>query len=189
MISSKINFDKESLVKNSIMEPNKNDLTPQYFFNYQQDLRLSIIRNTKGEGRALANLIDTALNKYIKMGYIKEDELHDILIDYILSPNFSIHYQFSHKNKNLTLDLDALWKSALYLPEKISFIFLDNLPECNSETLNSPEELIKHLSDKQLERILEREDLVIEKLRRYVFKNHNEITLRLAAPGVRIVVA
>ncbi|MFQ5717289.1 MAG: hypothetical protein ACE5GQ_09335, partial [Nitrospinales bacterium] len=175
-----IENDSDPLVRYCLLE-NKDKIfscelldNPEVFFAQPQEARLAIVRNLTNKGEAMSALIAYAIDRQLKNGEVSRNELFEILSDYVNKPEFKNNYQ-----NNLALngigeyqngkDIDSLWHLALKLPEEISHVLIENLPEGAGLSMGIPESVLQGMSDNQLETLLFRPDIGVEDFRREIF--------------------
>ena len=181
-IKARIEMDPEPLVKYCLLENewgflDKAFKNPELFFNLPHEARLSKVRMLEGSGEDIASLIAYAVDNYLKQGQVKEIELYDILADYLNSPLFR---KFYGKNRihsdgwgefQIGKDINALWALIVKVPEGISRVLIEHLPEQAGLSSGIPENILERLTPGQLETLLYRRDIVLKELRRKIFKN------------------
>lgn len=181
-IKEKIENDPNSLVKYSLLEDSSASSAifddtfkdADKFFALPHEARLAKIRAVNGMGERIAALLSQAAEKHLKDGTVSEIELYEILADYIAKPEF--HEQYTDNRVTYDgygeymkgKDIESLWQLVPKLPERISNILIENLPEA-SGLGGIPEDVITSMTDYQLSTLLYRRDIRLEKLRKKLF--------------------
>jgi len=167
---------------------------PEAFFALPHDARLAKVRSLRGSGDTVAKLISYAIDHPLKEGKVSEIEIFEILSDYVNSPQFQEKY-FEEDIEALTYDgyaayladkdIEALWGLVPKLPEWVSLILIENLPEevgIRSETPGRiprlkliPAKILDAMSPVQLEHLLYRKDIELEELRKKLFWKSAEV--------------
>jgi len=181
-IQERIEADPDPLVRFSTMESEWNFLDhdlkgPAAFFELPQEARLAKIRQLTGSGETIAALIEYAVNHQLKEGKVSEIELFEILSDYVNKPSFQEHYARDHWEDSYDgygefvagKDIEALWTLVPKLPEEISNVLIEHLPPSAGLTSGIPENVLRQMSPGQLERLLYRQDVSLEKFRKEFF--------------------
>jgi hypothetical protein len=187
-IKEKIESDPNSLVKYSLLEDSTGvsaifDDTfkdADKFFALPHEARLAKIRAVNGMGERIAALISHAAEKQLKDGTVTEIELYEILADYLAKPEFHERYTdnritydgFGEYMKGK--DIESLWQLVPKLPERISHILIENLPQASGLNSEIPEDVITSMTDYQLATLLYRRDIRLEKLRKKLFWETDE---------------
>jgi hypothetical protein len=187
-VKKRIEEDPAPLVRYSTLEQNsvvpffltKDYAGPDYFFSLPQEARLAKVRCLGGWGEKIVNLISHSVDHQLKDGTVSEIELFEILSDYLNNPGFSAHYksdELSYDGYGEYLkgkDIVALWNLVLKVPERISYVLIQKLPEEAGLQSSIPEDVINGLNDRQLAELLYRKDIGLEKLRKKIFFEANE---------------
>lgn len=147
------------------------------FFALPQEARLAKVRLLSGigDGKSIAELLSQAVDKHLKDGIVSEVELYEILADYLIKPEFQEKYsdaRVSYDGYGEYLkgkDIESLWKLVPKLPEGISRILIENLPEASGLNTGIPEHVIGAMTDNQLATLLYREDIGLRELRKKLF--------------------
>jgi len=188
LIREKIENDSDPLVKYSLLEDSSgisaifddslNDADT--FFALPHEARLAKIRTINGHGEKVAALLEHAVDKQLKEGSVSEIELFEILTDYLVKPKFHEKYTdnrvtydgFGEYLKGK--DIESLWQLVPKLPEGISHVLIENLPEASGLKSEIPEDVINAMTDYQLQILLDRSDVGLEKLRKKLFWESDE---------------
>lgn len=198
LIKEKIENDPNPLVKYSLLEDTSGisaifDETfkdADTFLALPHEARLAKIRAVDGSGERIAALLAQAADKHLKEGKVSEIELYEILADYLAKPEFQERYTDNRvtydgwgeytKGK----DIETLWKLVPKLPEGISHILIENLPEASGLKNEIPGDVIDSMTDYQLETLLYRRDIGLEKLRKKLFWETDESRDRIKSAAV-----
>lgn len=175
-----IESDPDPLVRYCLLE-NKDRIfscefldNPEEFFAQPQEARLAIVRNLTSKGEAMSALIAYAVDRQLKSGEVSKNELFEILSDYVNKPEFKNNYRNSLAINGVGeyqsgKDIDSLWHLTLKLPEGISHVLIENLPEGAGLSMGIPENVLQGMSDNQLETLLFRPDIGAVDFRREIF--------------------
>ena len=160
------------------------------FVALPHEARLAKIRLVDGNGERIAELLSQIADKHLKDGTVSEIELHEILADYLAKAEFHERYTDTRvtydgwgeytKGK----DIESLWKLVPKLPEGISHILIENLPEASGLKNEIPEDVINSMTDHQLETLLYRKDIGLGKLRKTLFWEAGEDRDRIKSAAV-----
>jgi hypothetical protein len=182
-IRERVNSDSDPLVRYSVLE-NEYSLTygsePEScdeFYNLPQPARLAIVRNSRGGGENFSKLISYGMEHQVKEGVATEEQLFEIICDYVCKPGFSEYYtedQISYNGFGDYLDgkaIEEMWKLVVRLPEQLSRPLIENLPISADP---SPEddlldEVKQNLSDRQLAILFYRKDVRLSNFRKSIF--------------------
>ncbi len=186
-IRQRIEEDPDPLVRYCLMESEWNLLhSPDLkeaaaFFALPHEARLAKVLLLKDSGKAMAILIAYASDHLLKEGKISEIEIFEILSDYLNKPSFREHY---NSNRKLSYDgfgeylagedIEALWGLILKLPESISHILIEKLPSGVGLSSGIPNDILKGMTDWQLARLFNREDIDLRDFRKKVFFDADE---------------
>lgn len=196
-LKDRIEMDSDPLVKYCLLESEWNFLdedikNPELFFNLTQEARLAKVRQLSGSGETIASLIAYAVDNYIEQGQVTETELYEILADYINKPSFREHYGEDRWRSRYDgfgefmagKDVEALWALVAKVPEGISHVLIEHLPEQAGLSSGIPENILEQLTPGQLETLLYRRDVVIKDLRRKLFKQPAERLDRVRSAAI-----
>jgi len=179
-VKNLIENDSEPLVKYSLYEEEdllpgtENIENPETFFALPQAARLAIIRSLKGRGEKVAAIIRYAIDKCLESKSVTEQELFDILLDYLNKPEFRSHYETERYNYDgygeylKGKDLGALWGLVPKVPPSCSYVLIRYLPSYGG-LWHITEKIINKLGDSQLEWLLNRDDIGFKDLRKKIF--------------------
>ena len=115
---------------------------------------------------------------YLEQGQVSEIELYEILADYLNKPSFREYYVGAHW-RNLDdgsgeymagKEVKALWALVTKVPEGISYVLIEYLPEQAGLSSGIPQETLEQFTPRQLETLLYRKDIVLKELRQKIFK-------------------
>ena len=198
LIKEKIENDPDPLVKYSLLEDSSGisaifDETfkdADTFLALPHEARLAKIRAVDGSGERIAALLAQAADKHLKEGKVSEIELYEILADYLAKPEFQERYTDNRVSYDgwgeysKGKDIESLWQLVPKLPEGISHVLIENLPEASGLTSEIPEDVISSMTDHQLETLLYRKDIGLEKLRKKLFWEADEDRDRIKSAAV-----
>jgi hypothetical protein len=161
---------------------------PEKYFALPHEARLAKIRNLKGGGKVIANLISYAVEHQLKDGRVSEMELMEILSDYLANPGFRDRYvkegRSYHGSRKFFKgeDIEALWDLVLKVPDSLSHVIIGHLPEGAGLSSGIPKHVLEGMSNHQLETLLERPDVGLTELRHQKFREQGQgDSLRSAA--------
>lgn len=160
--------DPEPLVRYARLEDAWGDLAayaeePARFFALPHEARLAFLRAPVGESEAVARLIRHAAVASLPKGEVSELELYELLTDYLNGPGFRAGAG--------ALDAAALcelWQLVPTVPESLSFVLLELLPEPADE-VGIPAAVLAGLNSAQKTALLARPDIGLGQLRRQLF--------------------
>ncbi len=183
-----IKEDTDNLVKYSLYENEcrflppsamkNNPLEPDAFFELPHQARLAVVRSLSGCGEDIAAVVRYAIDNCLENNTVTEDELSDILLDYLNKPEFRPHYEkdsYSYDGYGEYLkgkDLGALWGLVPKVPPSCSYVLIKYLPSSGGLAHDIPEKIVNKLDDSQLEWLLGRDDIGFEDLRKKIFWEH-----------------
>ncbi len=145
------------------------------FFALPREARLAKIRLVRGKGEKIAAILSQAADKHLKDGTVSEVEIFEILSDYLVKPEFQEYYTDTRvsydglEEYSMGKDIESLWKLVPKLPEGISPVIIENLPEASGLMSSIPEDVINAMTDNQLSILLYREDIGLRELRKKLF--------------------
>lgn len=148
---------------------------PEAFFALPHEARLAKVRRLTGGGETVAKLISYAVEHSLKEGKLSEIELVEILLDYLNKPEFKDRYikdRLSYDGFGEFLagkDIEALWELVLKVPESISHVLIEHLPESAGLSSGIPKHVLDGMSDRQLRTMFDRSDIGLQKLRKQKF--------------------
>lgn len=179
-IRAQIDNDPEPLVRCAHLETDWVGIRsefddPEKFFTLPHEARLAKVRRLTGGGEKVAKLISYAVEHQLKDGQVSEIELFELLSDYLNKPEFKGRYvkdRLSYDGFGEYLngkEIEALWELVLKVPENISHVIIENLPERAGLSSGIPEHVLDGMSDRQLETLFYRPDIGLEKFRKQKF--------------------
>jgi hypothetical protein len=198
LLKEKIENDPVALVKYSLLEDSSGISAifddsfkdADTFVTLPHEARLAKIRLVDGNGERIAALLSQIADKHLKDGTVSEIELYEILADYLAKPEFHERYTDTRvtydgwgeytKGK----DIESLWKLVPKLPEGISHILIENLPEASGLKNEIPEDVINSMTDHQLETLLYRKDIGLGELRKTLFWEAGEDRDRIKSAAI-----
>lgn len=141
-LKTQIENDPEPLVRYANLEGDSGPLfdsemrDPEKFFALPHEARLAKVRRLTGQGEGIAKIITCAVEHQLKEGRISEIELFEILSDYLNKPEFKSRHaddRFGYDGWGKFTagkDIESLWELVLKVPENISHVIIELLPEC-----------------------------------------------------------
>jgi len=182
-LKKRIEEDADPLVRYSTLEGNgvgsfflmKDYTGPDSFFLLPHEARLAKVRLLTGCGQSMAELISYALDHQFKEGKVSEIELCEILLDYLAKPEFKQAYLYDARSYDGYGEygkgeaIAALWELLPKVPEGVSYVLIQNLPEDAGLKSGIPEKIVGSLTDRQLEILLWRNDIRLLGLRKKLF--------------------
>ena len=145
---------------------------PEKFFAIPHEAQLATVRKLTDGGEGVAKLISYAVEHQLKDGRISEVELFEILSDYLDKPEFKNQYKEDPLNYDgwskyvAGKDIEALWELVLKLPEDISHVLIEHLPENARLSNGIPKHVLDGMSNRQLETLFFRSDIGLESFRK-----------------------
>lgn len=184
-LRAQIDNDPEPLVRYARLETDfgvfDSELeNPEKFFALPHEARLAKVRRLTGSGETVANLVSYAVEHQLKDGQLSEIELFEILAEYLHKPEFDGWYVGEEANARKVNydgygeflageDIDALWELVPKVPENISHVIIEHLPESAGLSSGIPKQVLAGMSDRQLETLFDRSDIGLEKFRKLKF--------------------
>lgn len=181
-LKERIEADPDPLVRYSLIESEWGFLdedmkNPDAFFKLPQEERLAKVRQLTGSGETMAALIEYAVNHQLQEGKVSEIELFEILLDYVNKPSFLENYaadRWEHSYDGFGefvagKDIEALWALVPKLPRQISHVLIEHLPPAAGLSSGIPDNVLKEMTSGQLETLLYRQDVGLEKFRKELF--------------------
>lgn len=179
-LRGKIDSDPEPLVRYAHHETDWVGIRsefddPETFFGLPHEAQLAKVRKLVGGGETVAKLISYAVDHLLKDGKISEIELFEILTDYLEKPEFTGRYakdRLSYDGFGEFLagkDIEALWELVLKVPESISHVLIEHLPESAGLSSGIPKHVLDGMSDRQLQTLFDRPDIGLQELRKQKF--------------------
>ena len=199
-LKERIENDPEPLVKYALLE-NPSSLSVMYddafkdadsFFALPQEARLAKIRLIVGGGKWIAGLISEAVDKHLKEGLVSEDDLYEILADYLTKPAFRERYADTHltydgyNEYTKGSDIESLWELVPKLAARLSALLIENLPEASGLKSEIPKDVIDAMTDTQLELLLSRKDIGLKELRKKLFWEEGDRNERIRNASIRV---
>ena len=148
---------------------------PETFFALPHEARLAKVRRLTGSGKEVAKLISYAVNHQLKDGRVSEVELFEILTDYLNKPEFKESYVERQRSYDgfarvqSSKDIEALWELVLKVPENLSHVIIEHLPESAGLGSDIPKQVLEGMSDRQLQTLFYRADIGLDKFRKKKF--------------------
>ncbi len=154
------------------------------FFDMPHEARLARIRATPlllYRGEEFASLIFHAIDNHLKDGKVSETEIFEILLEYVNNPSFKEEYFVDREDRYLHYgyngyaeylagkDIEALWQLVPKLPEEISHVLIEHLPEEAGLSSGITSNVLEALTPSQLCTLLYRKDIGLEDFRKRLF--------------------
>ncbi|MBI5196426.1 MAG: hypothetical protein HZA10_08900 [Nitrospirae bacterium] len=145
------------------------------FFEMPQEARLASVRSLRGGGEEIAQIISYAVDHELEKGAVTENELLEILADYVNRSEFKDYYKediFRYDGwgeYQQGKDIESLWNLLLKVPESISYILIWHLPPEAGLFTGIPDSVLKNMTNSQLRELLYRSDVELTKFRKEVF--------------------
>jgi len=185
-LRAQIENDPEPLVRYAHLETDWVGIgsefnNPETFFALPHEARLAKVRRLTGGGEEVAKLILYAVEHLLKDGRILEVELFEILVDYLNKAEFKSRYVESQRSYDgfarykAGTDIKALWELVPKVPESLSHVIIEHLPESAGLGSDIPNQVLDGMSERQLRTLFYRSDIGLEKFRKQKF---SEITER-----------
>jgi hypothetical protein len=177
-LRAQIDNDPEPLVRYAHLETpaGSSELEDaEEFFALPHEARLAKVRSVWGWGEVIANLVSHAVEHQLKDGRVSEMELLEILSDYLNNPRVRIRYSEDlpwydgFAKLQAGKDIEALWGLVLKVPESLSHVVIENLPESAGFCHGIPKYVLDGMSDRQLETLFYRSDIGLKELRKQKF--------------------
>lgn len=191
-LKDQIEMDSDPLVKHCLLEGKWESLDPVSFFGLPQEARLAKVRQLNHRGEAVASLIAFAVAFYLEQGRVSESELCEILADYLNKPSFREHYGEDRWRNGYDglgaytagKDVEALWALVVKVPEGVSHVLIEHLPEQAGLSSGIPQNILEQLTPGQLETLLYRKDIVLKEFRRRIFEQPAERLDRVRSAAI-----
>ena len=151
------------------------------FFALPHEARLATVRSLPNNGERIAGFVHHAVQNELPFGRVTEEELTDLLVEYVTNPHFKSHYYGrwdgspydGYGEYQRDKDITALWNLVPNLPKGVSFPLVAYLPEGTSSGTFTrtliPDEVLNAMPREQLEFLLERRDISLKEFRKKVF--------------------
>lgn len=180
ILRGKIDSDAEPLVRYALLETDWIGIRsefedPEKFLGLPHKARLAKVRRLIGGGETIAKLISYAVEHSLEDGKLSEIELFEILSDYLNKPEFKDWYvkdRLSYDGFDefvVGKDIVALWELVLKVPEGISHVLIEHLPEGAGLSSSIPTHVLEGMSDGQLATLFSRSDIGLKELRKQKF--------------------
>jgi hypothetical protein len=179
----RIEADPEPLVQYSTKEiewaiGDKEISDAATFLALPHEARLAKVRLLKANGDDIAKIISFAVENHLKDSRISETEIYEILADYLLKPSFRQHYEGDKWRRSYDgygeftagRDIEALWRLIPEIPANLAHLLIETLPPEAGLSIGIPAEVIRALTDQQLQTLLYRRDIALLDIRREIFK-------------------
>lgn len=182
-VRARIENDSEPLVKYSLFE-HRSTMSAMFddsfsdvnqFFSLPHEARLAKVRYLVGRGEQIAYLITKASESLMPKGEVSELEIAEIILDYICKDEFYDYhvgeqrYFDGYGEFTKAKELEALWRLVPRLSDTLAYLLISNLPESSGYVSNIPIDVIKSMSDDQLQTLMYRQDIYMKELRKRLF--------------------
>jgi hypothetical protein len=156
------------------------------FWKLPHEARLAAVRYLQGGGKKIAEMVSHALDKDVKLGRVSEEEIEQVLDDYLLRPEFLDYYRQDVSGElewDARKDIEALWRLVPKLPPRIAHGLIRELPSHVGRRSGEciPQEVVEALTDDQLKTLLFRPHVWLPDLRRKLAAGEPRDGLRAAA--------
>ena len=157
---------------------------PKIFWKLPQTERLILVTGASNKGIEFSKCIRYAINNLLPKNEVSTLEILDVLLQFLGEGKFSKDLEKNKETSEIFLDgyalysadrgVQSLWKLIPDAPELLAFALIDALPECDDIP-------IKKLNENQLRHLLMRRDIKLESLRRKLFKESSNDSIREAS--------
>jgi len=174
-LQQRLEQDPDPLVRYCKMEARSLPEDADTFFAYPQEARLATVRGKIEGGKKLAKFITHAFEHQLKEGLVSELEIYEILCDLVNKPSFRDYYadwedRYKYDYPSIKMaDIRALWTLVPKVLEAISYVLIENLPAKIAQESVIPNEVLKEMNSRQLQRLLNRSDVGLEEFRKELF--------------------
>ncbi len=164
---------------------------PELFWNGTQTERLTLVNGVEEDGEKIAELFRYGTRVSLPAGTVTLEEMVDVLLQYTNWKRITERVADSENYARLSFDgyaefmagksVKALWEVIPDIPKELSYILIDYLPERAGLSSGIPPQVIESLDERQLARLLYRDDISLKELRRKLYKESTNDSLRCAA--------
>lgn len=180
VLRGKIDSDPEPLVRYAHLETDWVGIRSEFddpatFFSLPHEAQLAKVRRLASGGETVAKLVSYAVNYLLKDCKISEIELFEILADYLKKAEFRGRYAKDRGSYDgfgeflAGKDIEALWELVQKVPESISYVLIECLPESAGLSSGIPKHVLDGMSDRQLQTLFDRPDIGLKELRKQKF--------------------
>ena len=193
---TKVQADPVSLVRSAKEEEGWKVLTQELedwesFWKRSHTERLALVNGVKEDGEKIANLLRYATKHLLPIKAITIDEMLDVLLQYLGGETIAERVAHAEDYARRSYDgyaeyrtgqsVKALWEVIPDIPKSLSYVLIECLPEEAGLQGGIPTQIIETLDEHQLEHLLYRDDVTLKELRRKLFKESTNESLRSAA--------
>ena len=179
----RIEADSDPLVRYSTKEiewaiADKEISDAETFLALPHEARLAKVRLLKANGDDIAKIVSCAVDNHLKDGRVSETEIYEVLADYLLKPSFRQHYEGDKWRRSYDgygeftagRDIEALWRLVPAIPARLAHLLIETLPPEVGLSSGIPPEVIRDVTDHQLQTLLYRRDISLRDLRQEIFR-------------------
>lgn len=164
---------------------------PNSFWKRPQTERLALVNGVKKDGEKIAKLLRYATKYLLPIKAVTIDELLDVLLQYLGgktiaervadSEDYARRFYDGYAEYSAGESVKALWELIPDIPKSLSYVLIESLPEVAGFQGSIPTQVIESLDEHQLEHLLYRDDVMLKELRRKLFKESTNESIRSAA--------
>lgn len=161
------------------------------FWKRPQVERLALVSGVKEYGEKMAGLLRYAAKDLLQTNAVTLEEMFDVLLQYLGgksiaervadSEDYARRFYDGSAEYSAGKSVKALWEVIPDVPKALSYVLIECLPEEAGFESNIPPQVIDSLDEHQLERLLWRNDITLKELRRKLYKESTNDSLRRAA--------
>lgn len=164
---------------------------PHSFWSRPQIERLALVNGVEESGETIAQLLRYATKNLLPTKAVSLDEMLDVLLQYLggktIAERVAASEDYAHRfydgfaEYSAGESVKALWVVIPEIPKALSYVLIECLPEEAGFQSNIPLSVLESFDDHQLERLLWRNDVTLKDLRRKLYKESKNDSLRQAA--------
>ena len=164
--------DPENLVQNAHLEgkfsidvPTEEDFEKLKFVNHQA--KLSLVKNGQMRPIYFCKLVEFIIKNDNNLNNIKENEIYEIIYEYISSEKFAFYITDRLSNPyDQDQDIKSLWNLINILPERLADLLITKLPieKPNEQDFFIINGILEKMTPKQIKILLNRNDLLLKEL-------------------------
>lgn len=164
---------------------------PESFWKRSHTERLALVNGVKEDGEKIAKLLRCATKDLLPTKAVTIEEMLDVLLQYLGGETIAERVAHSEDYARRFYDgfaeyrtgesIRALWEVIPDIPKALSYVLIECLPEEAGLQSGIPTQIIEALDEHQLESLLYRDDVTLKELRRKLFKESTNESLRWAA--------
>ena len=194
---AKVKSDPVSLVRSAAEEQGWKALTreldaPESFWKRPQTERLALVNGAKEEGKKIAELLRYATKDLLPVEGVTVVQMRDVLLQYLGEQQTIAEPVADSKDHALRSSdgwaeygagesVKALWESIPHIPTALAFVLIEYLPEKAGLWSGISSQVIDSLDEFLLGRLLMRDDITLKELRRKLYRESKNDSLRGAA--------